>query len=90
MDDPSGDPIRLVGIAYSDDNAARDGTGLFMEEGERMLVLSRGLKQSIVINGGEVTVTVLEIKDGRVRLGIEADPKIPVVRTEIQETGSKS
>lgn len=55
-----------------------------------MLVLSRGLKQSIVINGGEVTVTVLEIKDGRVRLGIEADPKIPIVRTEIQETGSKS
>jgi len=56
----------------------------------RMLVLTRGIKQSIVINGGLVTVTVLEVKGGRVRLGIEAPADVQVQRSEILETGSES
>ena len=37
-----------------------------------MLVLTRGAKQRIEIGNHFVTVTVLEVKGGRVRLGIEA------------------
>ena len=48
-----------------------------------MLVLTRGLKQQIVIDGGSITVTVLEIHGGRVRLGIEAPHDIPVRRKEL-------
>lgn len=48
-----------------------------------MLVLSRGIRQSIEIDGGKVTVTVLEIQGGRVKLGIEAPSEVPVKRTEI-------
>lgn len=47
-----------------------------------MLVLTRGMRQSIVINGGQVTVTVLEIKGGRVKLGIEAPVSVPIERKE--------
>lgn len=47
-----------------------------------MLVLSRRLKQAIVI-GGEVRVTVLAITPSRVELGIEAPREIMVDREEI-------
>ncbi len=50
-----------------------------------MLVLTRGLKQQIVIDGGVVTVTVLEIHGGRVRLGIEAPAEITVRRKELAD-----
>ena len=50
-----------------------------------MLVLTRGLKQQIVIDGGVVTVTVLEIGGGRVRLGIEAPETLSILRKELQE-----
>jgi carbon storage regulator len=48
-----------------------------------MLVLTRGLKQQILIDGGLVTVTVLEINGGRVRLGIEAPAEVSVRRQEL-------
>lgn len=48
-----------------------------------MLVLTRGLKQQILIDGGLVTVTVLEINGGRVRLGIEAPTEVSVRRKEL-------
>lgn len=47
-----------------------------------MLVLTRGLKQQILIDGGLVTVTVLDIRGGRVRLGIEAPTEVSVRRKE--------
>ncbi len=50
-----------------------------------MLVLTRGLKQQVVIDGGLVTVTVLEIHGGRVRLGIEAPTEVLVRRKELAE-----
>lgn len=50
-----------------------------------MLVLTRGLKQSVIINGGQVTVTVLEIRGGRVKLGVEAPAEVPVARSEAKE-----
>ncbi|MBC8117438.1 MAG: carbon storage regulator [Candidatus Saccharimonas sp.] len=50
-----------------------------------MLVLTRGLKQQIVIGDQQITVTVLEVKGGRVRLGIEAPPDVAVRRKELLE-----
>jgi carbon storage regulator len=47
-----------------------------------MLVLSRKKKQRIVIKGN-ITVTVLEIRGGKVRLGIIAPRDIPVHRLEV-------
>ncbi|MGO9107958.1 MAG: carbon storage regulator CsrA [Thermoguttaceae bacterium] len=49
-----------------------------------MLVLSRKLDESIIINY-DVVVTVLGIKGDRVRLGIEAPGQIPVHRQELYE-----
>lgn len=47
-----------------------------------MLVLSRRTNESIVI-GGEVVVTVLEIKGDQVRLGIRAPRHVTIHREEI-------
>jgi carbon storage regulator len=53
-----------------------------------MLVLSRKSKESVVVGGhGQLEptlrVTVLEIKNGSVRLGFEATATIPVHRSEV-------
>jgi len=48
-----------------------------------MLVLTRGIRQQIHINGQEVVVTVLDVKNGRVRLGIEAPTSVSVRRQEV-------
>tara|TARA_B100000579_G_C22668850_1_gene774607 strand:- start:46 stop:213 length:168 start_codon:yes stop_codon:yes gene_type:complete len=47
-----------------------------------LLVLSRRRDQTLVI-GDNVEVTVLEIKGGQVRLGINAPKAVPVHRGEI-------
>ena len=49
-----------------------------------MLVLTRKQGESIVI-GNEVTVTVVEVRNGQVRLGIEAPRSIEVHRKEVYE-----
>ena len=49
-----------------------------------MLILSRRIGRSIEI-GEKITVTVLEIRDGQVRLGINAPRDIPVHREEVAE-----
>jgi len=53
-----------------------------------MLVLSRKPLESIVIGGAgsmghEFTVTVLEIRAGKVKLGFDADPSVSVQRSEV-------
>ena len=47
-----------------------------------MLVLSRKLNESIVINY-DIVVTVLGVQGDRVRLGIKAPGEIPVHRREV-------
>jgi carbon storage regulator len=54
-----------------------------------MLVLTRKENESIVIDG-KITVTLLEIGGGRIRLGIEAPQDIPVVRSELLEPAARS
>jgi carbon storage regulator CsrA len=55
-----------------------------------MLVLSRRSMESVVVGGSGtfdrmLKVTVLEIKNGSVRLGFEADAAVPVHRSEVLE-----
>jgi carbon storage regulator len=47
-----------------------------------MLVLSRKKNESIVIND-DITLTIVEIRGDKVRIGVEAKPEIPVHRKEV-------
>jgi carbon storage regulator len=49
-----------------------------------MLVLSRKIGQAIQI-GDEVRITILDVRRGVVRLGVEAPREISVVRSELIE-----
>ncbi len=55
-----------------------------------MLILSRKCNESVVVGGGAggvagfgVTVTVMEVKAGKVRLGFDAAPAVSVHRGEV-------
>jgi carbon storage regulator len=47
-----------------------------------MLVLSRKPGEKIVIEGG-ITVTVVEVKGNKVRIGIEAPDDVRILRSEL-------
>ena len=47
-----------------------------------MLVLSRKLSESIYI-GDDIVITVVDIREDKIRLGIEARREIPVHREEV-------
>jgi len=47
-----------------------------------MLILSRRTDQRLVI-GDDIEITVVELKDGHVRLGITAPRNVPVHRKEL-------
>jgi carbon storage regulator len=49
-----------------------------------MLVLARRAGESVVIDG-EIVVTVLEIRGGQIRLGIEAPKEVAILRAELEE-----
>ncbi len=48
-----------------------------------MLVLSRKPEESIIIDD-RITITVLEIRADRIRIGIEAPREVPIVREELR------
>ena len=54
------------------------------QEGPSMLVLSRKKNESIIINDN-ITVTVVEIRGDKVRLGIDAPKEVSVHRREVYE-----
>jgi carbon storage regulator len=54
-----------------------------------MLVLSRKMNESVVINDN-ITVVVVEIRGDKVRLGIEAPKDITVHRKEIHDAIQKT
>ena len=56
----------------------------FFQWGNPMLIISRKEHQSLVI-GDNITVTVIQILDDKVRLGIELPKEIPVHRKEVFE-----
>ena len=49
-----------------------------------MLILTRRMGENVMI-GGDVTVTVLEVKGNQVRIGINAPRNVAVHREEIYE-----
>ncbi len=53
-----------------------------------MLVLSRNVSEQIMIGDG-ITITVVRISDGVVRIGIEAPEEIPVHRKEVFEANKR-
>ncbi len=54
-----------------------------------MLILSRKINESIVIDG-RIVVKVLRIEKDTVKLGIQAPPELPVHRQEIHDAIQKS
>jgi carbon storage regulator len=60
--------------------ALRDGH----QRGAAMLVLSRKKNESIIINDN-ITVTVIEIRGDKVRIGIEAPKDVTVHRREVYD-----
>jgi carbon storage regulator len=50
-----------------------------------MLVLTRSRSQEIII-GEDITITVMDIRGDRVRLGVAAPREIPVHRREVYES----
>ena len=49
-----------------------------------MLILSRKINESVVINNN-IVITVVEVGRGKVRIGIEAPSEIPVHRQEVYD-----
>jgi carbon storage regulator CsrA len=49
-----------------------------------MLVLSRKNGQRVLI-GDQITITVVKIGNGGVRIGIEAPAELPIIREELLE-----
>jgi carbon storage regulator len=54
-----------------------------------MLVLSRKKNESIVINGN-ITITIVEIRGDKARIGIEAPSDVPVHRLEVYNAIKRS
>lgn len=55
-----------------------------------MLVLSRKFDESIVINPGpnQITVRVIDIRRGKVKVGIDAPSEVRVMRNELAATAT--
>lgn len=49
-----------------------------------MLILKRKLGELVIINNGDVVITVIDIYAGAVRLGFQADQHIQINREEVQ------
>lgn len=54
-----------------------------------MLVLARKVDEAIRI-GGPAEITLLGAGNGNARLGIEATPDVPILRSELEPTSSDS
>ena len=54
-----------------------------------MLVVSRKVGERILI-GEEITVTVVKVSGGGVRIGVEAPMELPIMREELAEQIAES
>lgn len=54
-----------------------------------MLIFTRKLEESIIINDN-IKITVIDICENRIKIGIEAPKDIPVHRTEVYSKIKKS
>jgi carbon storage regulator len=56
----------------------------------RMLSITRDLKKNSVIIGDDITVRVVAISGGQVKLAIEAPKEYKILRSELLEKQEKS
>jgi len=54
-----------------------------LKGGYTMLVLTRSVGERLIINNGEIKLSILEVKGNQVRIGIDAPKKVSVHREEI-------
>lgn len=54
-----------------------------------MLVLSRKVNESIIVNN-DITIVVVEVRGDKVRLGVEAPKDVPVHRREVYDAIKRS
>jgi carbon storage regulator CsrA len=54
-----------------------------------VLVLSRRLQEKIVLPGLGVTIEVVAVQPGVVRLGIDAPPEVTILRSELFERAAE-
>ena len=52
-----------------------------------MLVLSRRVNQVIVV--GDIRFMIVDVRNGTVRVGIEAPPEVKILREELEEKENK-
>lgn len=50
-----------------------------------MLVLTRSVGERLIINDGEIKISILEVKGNQVRIGIDAPRSVSVHREEIYQ-----
>ena len=48
-----------------------------------MLVLTRSVGERLIINDGEIKISILEVKGNQVRIGIDAPRNVSIHREEI-------
>ena len=48
-----------------------------------MLVLTRAIGEKLIVNDGEIKLSILEVKGNQVRIGIDAPKSVTVHREEI-------
>jgi len=60
-------------------------SGRIQGKGIDVLVLSRKVGEKILI-GEKISVTIVRVSGGGVRLGIEAPPELAVIREELQNS----
>jgi carbon storage regulator len=80
----AGCALPLAGTYFSSENETVRAERDEHQRGNIMLVLSRKKNESIIINDN-ITVTVIEIRGDKVRLGIEAPKHVTVHRREVYE-----
>lgn len=49
-----------------------------------MLILNRKIGESIII-GDNIEIKILEIQDGKIKIGIEAPKEVSILRKEVYE-----
>jgi carbon storage regulator len=54
-----------------------------------MVIVTRRKDEALVI-GGSIVVTIVEIREDNVRLGIDHPPEVPVQRQEVYEALTKA
>jgi len=60
------------------------GQGAQWSHVKAMLILTRKLSESIVIDG-RIVVTVMQVDRGSVKLGVDAPPEVAIHRLEVHE-----